>query len=49
MLQADMHLAGAPSFFFDAIAVMVSEAGSWELVCEAAALDFIFAAFNHLK
>ena len=44
-----MQLAGAPSIFFDAVAVMVSEAGSWELMREAAALDFISDAFNHLK
>ena len=49
MLEADMQLAGAPSIFFDAVAVIVSEAGSWELAREAAALGFISDAFNHLK
>jgi catalase len=49
MLQADMQLAGAPSIFFDGVAVVVSEAGTCELVREAAALDFRSAAFKHLK
>ena len=49
MLEADMQLAGAPSIFFDAVAVIVSEAGTWELAREAAALGFISDAFNHLK
>ena len=44
-----MQLAGAPSIFFDAIAVIVSEAGARELVREAAAVDFLSDAFNHLK
>jgi catalase len=49
MLEADMQLAGAPSIFFDAVAVIVSEAGTWELAREAGALDFVSDAFNHLK
>src|SRR5262249_19528145 len=49
MLEADMQLAGAPSIFFDAVAVVVSEAGTRELTREAAALGFISDAFNHLK
>jgi catalase len=49
ILEADMQLAGAPSIFFDAVAVIVSEAGVQKLVREAAALDFISDAFNHLK
>ena len=49
MLEADMQLAGAPSVFFDAVAVIVSEAGTWELAREAAALGFISDAFHHLK
>ena len=48
-LEADVQLAGAPSIFFDAVAVIVSEAGTWELAREAAALGFISDAFNHLK
>src|SRR5262249_27652146 len=49
MLKADLQLAGAPSIFFDSVAVIVSEAGIPELIREAAALDFISDAFNHLK
>jgi catalase len=49
LLEADMQLAGAPSIFFDAVAVIVSEAGTLELTREAAALGFISDAFNHLK
>jgi len=49
MLEADMQLAGAPSIFFDAVAVIVSDAGTRELAREAAALGFISDAFNHLK
>ena len=49
MLKADLQLAGAPSIFFDAVAVIVSEAGIPELMREAAALDFVSDAFNHLK
>ena len=49
MLEADLQLAGGPSIFFDAVAVIVSETGARELVREAAALDFVSDAFNHLK
>ena len=49
MLQADMQLAGAPSIFFDAGTVIVSDAGTGELARAAAALGFISDAFNHLK
>ena len=44
-----MQLAGAPSIFFDAVAVIVSDAGTGELARAAAALGFISDAFNHLK
>ena len=49
LLEADQQLGGAPSVLFDAVAVVVSEAGARELVHEAAALDFVSDAFNHLK
>jgi catalase len=49
LLEADMQLAGAPSIFFDAVTVIVSETGARELAREAAALDFLSDAFNHLK
>jgi catalase len=49
LFEADMQLAGAPSIFFDAVTVIVSEAGARELAREAAALNFVSDAFNHLK
>jgi catalase len=49
LLEADRQLAGVPSIFFDAVAVIVSEARARELVREAAAIDFLSDAFNHLK
>jgi catalase len=49
MLVTDMQLAGAPSIFFDAIGVIVSEAGARELGREASAVEFLSNAFNHLK
>jgi len=49
MLEADLQLAGAPSIFFDAVAVIVSEAGIPQLTRDAAALEFVSDAFNHLK
>jgi catalase len=48
-IEADLQLAGGPSIFFDAVAVIVSEAGAQELLSDAAALDFVSDAFNHLK
>ena len=39
----------SPSIFFDAVAVIVSEAGARGLAREAAAVDFVSDAFNHLK
>jgi len=35
LIEADLQLAGAPSTFFDAVAVIVSEAGARELSREA--------------
>ena len=49
LLAAHLQLAGVPSIFFDAVAVVVSEAGARELVRDAAAIDFLSDAFNHLK
>ncbi len=49
LLEADMQLAGGPSIIFDAVALIVSEAGAKELTREAAAIDFVADAFNHLK
>jgi catalase len=48
-LPADGQLAGTPSVVFDAIAVVLSEAGAKALSTEGAAIDFVRDAFGHLK
>ena len=49
MLKADGQLAGTPSVVFDAVALVLSEAGCAELLGEGAAVDFASHAFGHLK
>ncbi len=49
MLPADGQLAGTPSIFFDAVAIVVGDKGAEALKKEAAAVDFIRDAFGHLK
>ena len=46
---ADGQLAGTPSVLFDAVAVILSDAGAKALSTEAAAVDFVRDAFGHLK
>ena len=48
-LAADGQLAGTPSVLFDAITVVLSNAGAQALAKEAAAIDFVRDAFGHLK
>jgi catalase len=48
-LAADGQLAGTPSVLFDAIAVILSDAGAQAFAHEAAAIDFVRDAFGHLK
>ncbi len=48
-LPADGQLAGTPSVVFDAVAVVLSEAGAKALFTEGAAIDFVRDAFGHLK
>ena len=48
-LKADGQLAGTPSVVFDAVALVLSEAGCAELLKEGAAVDFAAHAFAHLK
>ena len=48
-LPADGQLAGTPSVVFDAIALVLSDAGGKQLAQEAAAVDFVRDAFGHLK
>ncbi|KQN03855.1 catalase [Sphingomonas sp. Leaf25] len=47
--KADGQLAGTPSQLFDAVAVIVSDAGCRTLMKEAAAVQFVMDAFGHLK
>jgi catalase len=47
--SADGQLAGTPSVVFDAVAVILSEAGANALSTDAAAVDFVRDAFGHLK
>lgn len=49
ILKADGQLAGTPSVLFDAIAIIISEAGCAALLKEGAAIDFAKDAFGHLK
>jgi len=49
MLTVDRQLAGTPSVFFDAVAVILSDEGSKALSSESAAIDFVRDAFGHLK
>jgi len=49
LLKADGQLAGTPSVMFDAVALILSEAGCSELTKEGAAIDFVAHAFGHLK
>jgi catalase len=48
-LPADGQLAGSPSALFDAIALVVSDAGCADLLGDAAAREFVSTAFTHLK
>lgn len=49
LLKVDGQLAGTPSIFFDAIAVILSGDGAKALAMDSAALDFVHNAFAHLK
>jgi catalase len=48
-LAADFALNAGPSIFFDAVVLLVSEAGATALLAEAVAIDVIRDAFGHLK
>ena len=48
-MPADGQLAGMPSVLFDAVAIVLSDAGGKLLAKEAAAVDFVRDAFGHLK
>ena len=49
MLAIDGQLAGTPSILFDAVAVLLSDAGAQVLGKESAAIDWVRDAFGHLK
>ncbi len=49
MLAADGQLAGTPSVLFDAVAVILADAGAKALSKEGTAIDFVRDAFGHLK
>ena len=48
-LAADMALSGAPSVFFDAVAIFASADGIKPLLKNSAAIDWVRDAFGHLK
>ena len=48
-IKADGQLAGTPSQLFDAVAVILSDAGTAMLQKEAAAVQWVMDAFGHLK
>ncbi|MES2045538.1 MAG: catalase [Pseudomonadota bacterium] len=47
--KADGQLAGSPSQLYDAVAVVLSEAGTAALLDEGAAVEWVMNAFGHLK
>jgi catalase len=46
---ADAQLAGSPSVFYDAIALMLTPEAAAELAKHGAAVDFVKDAYSHLK
>lgn len=48
-IEGDHMIDGGPSVLFDAVVIVVSEAGAEKLAGEAAARDFVADAFAHLK
>ncbi|MBI3545086.1 MAG: catalase HPII, partial [Gammaproteobacteria bacterium] len=49
LLAADGQLAGTPSVLFDAVAIILADAGAKTLSNEGAAIDFVRDAYGHLK
>lgn len=49
MIAADETVDGGPSVLFDAVALLVSEAGAKQLAMHPAARDFVADAFAHCK
>ncbi len=48
-LAADENINGAPSVMFDAVALVLSQTGTAELLGEKAAVDFVSDAYAHCK
>ena len=48
-IDADEKIDGGPSVVFDAVAVLLSDAGAQLLANEATARDFVADAFAHCK
>ena len=48
-IKVDGQLAGTPSQLFDAVAVILSEAGTAMLLKEGASVQWVMDAFGHLK
>jgi len=48
-MKADGQLAGSPSWLFDAVALVLSEAAARKLAQDSAAMGFVMDAFAHLK
>jgi catalase len=49
VVKVDGQLAGTPSQLFDAVAVLLSKAGTESLLKEGAAVQWVQDAFGHLK
>jgi catalase len=49
ILKADGQLSGSPSVLFDAIAIVLTEPATRELMNNMAAVQFVADAFAHLK
>ena len=49
LVEADFPITAGPSIFFDAVAILASEAGAQDLSTQAVALDWVANAYAHLK
>ena len=49
LAPADHKVDGGPSIFFDAVAILPSDAGGKELALDAAAVNWLRDAYAHLK
>ncbi|MEI9926493.1 MAG: hypothetical protein WDN44_00660 [Sphingomonas sp.] len=47
--KADGQLQGMPSQLFDAVALVLTDAGTADLLGDSAAVEFVMNAFGHLK